>query len=108
MSLFTKNWLRMRKKSVSISLAILPMLICLFDGYETPSIFQVEGAMRMWSLECYTLSKSYNMAGWRVGFVVGNKSLLARCKIKSWFDYGMLAPIQVKSTVALDGPQECR
>ena len=78
-----------------------------FDGYETPSIFQVEGALDV-AVECYTLSKSYNMAGWRVGFVVGNKKLVgALQKIKSWFDYGMFTPIQVASTVALDGPQEC-
>jgi len=78
-----------------------------FDGYETPSIFQVEGAKDV-AVECYTLSKSYNMAGWRVGFVVGNKKLVgALQKIKSWFDYGMFTPIQVASTVALDGPQEC-
>ena len=78
-----------------------------FDGYETPSIFQVAGAKDV-AVEFYTLSKSYNMAGWRVGFVVGNKKLVgALQKIKSWFDYGMFTPIQVASTIALDGPQEC-
>ncbi len=78
-----------------------------FDGYETPSIFEVEGAKDV-AVESYTLSKSYNMAGWRVGFVVGNKKLIeALQKIKSWIDYGMYTPIQVSATVALDGPQEC-
>lgn len=78
-----------------------------YDGYKTPSIFEVQGAKDV-AVESYTLSKSYNMAGWRVGFVVGNKKLIfALTKIKSWFDYGMFTPIQVASTIALDGPQEC-
>jgi len=78
-----------------------------FEDYKTPSIFEVEGAKDV-AVETYTLSKSYNMAGWRVGFVVGNKRLIAALKkIKSWFDYGMYTPIQVAATVALDGPQEC-
>ena len=78
-----------------------------FDGYKSPSIFEVEGAKDV-AVECYTLSKSYNMAGWRVGFVCGNRKLVgALKKIKSWFDYGMFTPIQVAATVALDGPQDC-
>ncbi|MGP1451069.1 MAG: LL-diaminopimelate aminotransferase [Wolinella sp.] len=78
-----------------------------FDGYKTPSILEVEGAKDV-AVESYTLSKSYNMAGWRVGFVVGNQKLIgALQKIKSWIDYGMYAPIQIAATVALDGPQEC-
>ena len=78
-----------------------------FEGYKTPSIFEVEGAKDV-AVECYTLSKSYNMAGWRVGFTVGNPKLIAAVKkIKSWFDYGMFTPIQVAATIALDGPQEC-
>lgn len=78
-----------------------------YEGYKTPSIFEVEGAKDV-AVEGYTLSKTYSMAGWRVGFVVGNPKLIAALKkIKSWFDYGMFTPIQVASTVALDGPQEC-
>ncbi len=78
-----------------------------FGGYKTPSIFQVEGAKDV-AVESYTLSKSYNMAGWRVGFFVGNRKMIgALTKIKSWFDYGMFTPIQVAATVALNGPQEC-
>ncbi|MDR1614900.1 MAG: LL-diaminopimelate aminotransferase, partial [Campylobacteraceae bacterium] len=78
-----------------------------YDGYKTPSIFEVEGAKDV-AVESFTLSKSYNMAGWRVGFIVGNKKLIAAVKkIKSWLDYGIFTPIQVASTVALDGPQEC-
>lgn len=78
-----------------------------FDGYKTPSIMEIEGAKDV-AIESYTLSKTYNMAGWRVGFVVGNKKLVeALAKIKSWLDYGMFTPIQVAATVALDGDQSC-
>lgn len=73
-----------------------------FDGYKTPSILSVEGADDV-AVESFTMSKSYNMAGWRVGFVVGNKKLVgALQKIKSWIDYGMFTPIQVASTIALN------
>ena len=78
-----------------------------FDGYKTPSIFEAQGAKDV-AVEFYTLSKSYNMAGWRVGFMCGNARLVAALKkIKSWFDYGMFTPIQVASTIALDSSQEC-
>ena len=78
-----------------------------FDGYKTPSIFQAQGALDV-AVECFTLSKSYNMAGWRVGCIVGNEKLIGALKrIKSWLDYGMFTPIQVAATVALDGPQDC-
>jgi len=73
-----------------------------FDGYRTPSILQVPGAKEV-AVESYTLSKSYNMAGWRVGFIVGNPKLVGALQaIKSWLDYGMFTPIQVAATVALD------
>jgi alanine-synthesizing transaminase len=73
-----------------------------FDGYTTPSILEVKGAKDV-AVECYTLSKSYNMAGWRVGFIVGNPKLIGALQsIKSWLDYGMFTPIQVAATVALD------
>jgi alanine-synthesizing transaminase len=78
-----------------------------FDGYKTPSILSVPGAKDV-AVESFTLSKSYNMAGWRVGFFVGNKKLIgALQKIKSWLDYGMFTPIQVAATVALNGDQTC-
>jgi len=78
-----------------------------FEGYKTPSILSVEGAKDV-AVESFTLSKSYNMAGWRVGFFVGNKKLIgALQKIKSWLDYGMFTPIQVAATVALNGDQTC-
>ncbi len=78
-----------------------------FNGYKTPSIMSVDGAIDV-AIESFTLSKSYNMAGWRVGFFVGNKKLIgALQKIKSWLDYGMFTPIQVAATVALNEDQSC-
>jgi alanine-synthesizing transaminase len=78
-----------------------------FDGWKAPSIMQVPGARDV-AVEFFTMSKSYNMAGWRVGFMVGNKDLVhALARIKSYHDYGTFTPIQVASIVALEGPQEC-
>ena len=78
-----------------------------FDGYKTPSIFEVPGAKDV-AVESFTLSKSYNMAGWRVGFVVGNAKMIAALqKIKSWVDYGMYTPMQVAATIALNEDQTC-
>lgn len=78
-----------------------------FDGYKPPSMLQVPGAKEI-AVEFFTLSKSYNMPGWRVGFMVGNPTLVAALsRIKSYFDYGTFTPIQVASICALDGPQEC-
>ncbi|MEY4863474.1 MAG: hypothetical protein RLZ51_1569 [Pseudomonadota bacterium] len=77
-----------------------------FDGYVAPSIMQVPGARDV-AVEFFTMSKSYNMAGWRVGFMVGNKDLVAAlARLKSYHDYGTFTPIQVASIAALDGPQE--
>ncbi len=79
----------------------------VFDGYVAPSIMQVPGARDI-AVEFFTMSKSYNMAGWRVGFMVGNRELVtALARMKSYHDYGTFAPIQVASIVALEGPQEC-
>lgn len=78
-----------------------------FDGYVAPSILQVEGAKDI-AVEFFTLSKSYNMPGWRVGFMCGNKELVgALSRIKSYLDYGTFAPIQIAAIAALEGPQEC-
>jgi alanine-synthesizing transaminase len=78
-----------------------------FDGWKAPSIMQVPGARDV-AVEFFTMSKSYNMAGWRIGFMVGNKDLVhALARIKSYHDYGTFTPIQVASIVALDGPQQC-
>jgi len=79
----------------------------VFDGYKAPSILQVPGA-RERAVELFSLSKSYNMPGWRVGFCVGNRELIhALTRIKSYLDYGMFQPIQIASIAALRGPQEC-
>jgi alanine-synthesizing transaminase len=78
-----------------------------FDGYKAPSIMQVKGAKDV-AVEFFTMSKSYNMAGWRVGFMVGNPSLVnALGRIKGYHDYGTFTPIQVASIAALEGPQDC-
>lgn len=79
----------------------------VFDGYKAPSILQVEGAKEV-AVEFYSLSKSYNMPGWRVGFMVGNPILVAAlARMKSYLDYGMFTPIQVAAIAALEGPQDC-
>ena len=79
----------------------------VFDGYRAPSIMQVPGAKDI-AVEFFTLSKSYNMPGWRVGFMVGNPVLVNELgRLKSYFDYGTFTPIQVASIQALEGPQEC-
>ena len=79
----------------------------VFDGFRAPSILEIPGAREI-AVEFFTLSKSYNMPGWRVGFMVGNKMLVsALARLKSYFDYGTFTPIQVASICALEGPQEC-
>ncbi|MGD9953173.1 MAG: alanine transaminase [Burkholderiales bacterium] len=79
----------------------------VFDGWKAPSIMQVPGARDV-AVEFFTMSKSYNMAGWRIGFMVGNRDLVhALARIKSYHDYGTFTPIQVASIVALEGPQDC-
>ena len=78
-----------------------------FDGYRPPSVMQVPGAKDV-AVEFFTLSKSYNMPGWRIGFMVGNQKLVAALsRLKSYFDYGTFTPIQVAGIAALEGPQEC-
>lgn len=78
-----------------------------FDDYKAPSILQVPGAHEI-AVEFYSMSKTYNMPGWRVGFMVGNETLVAAlAKIKSYLDYGMFTPIQVAAIAALEGPQDC-
>ncbi len=79
----------------------------VFDGYKAPSILQVPGAKEI-AVEFYSLSKTYNMPGWRVGFMCGNPTLVAALtRMKSYLDYGMFTPIQVAAIHALDGPQDC-
>lgn len=79
----------------------------VFDGYVAPSILQVPGAKDI-AVEFFSLSKSYNMPGWRVGFMCGNPTLVAALtRIKSYMDYGTFTPIQVAAIAALEGPQDC-
>jgi len=77
-----------------------------FDGYTPPSILQVEGAKDV-AVEIFSMSKSYNMAGWRVGFCLGNRKMIAAlARIKSYLDYGVFQPIQIASIIALRECQE--
>jgi alanine-synthesizing transaminase len=79
----------------------------VFDDYKAPSILQVPGAKDV-AVEFFTMSKSYNMAGWRIGYMVGNRELVSALgRIKSYHDYGTFTPLQVASIVALEGPQTC-
>ncbi|WP_159876647.1 alanine transaminase [Aquitalea denitrificans] len=79
----------------------------VFDGWKAPSIMQVPGAKDI-AVEFFTLSKSYNMAGWRIGFMVGNPDLVAAlARMKSYHDYGTFTPLQVAAIAALEGDQQC-
>ncbi|RJR20519.1 MAG: aminotransferase class I/II-fold pyridoxal phosphate-dependent enzyme [Desulfobacteraceae bacterium] len=79
----------------------------VFDGYKPPSFLQVPGAKEI-GVELFSLSKSYSMAGWRVGFCVGNREMTSALKrIKSYLDYGVFQPIQIASIIALNGPYDC-
>ena len=79
----------------------------VFDGYQAPSILQVPGAKEV-AVEFYSMSKTYNMPGWRVGFMVGNKDLVAAlARMKSYLDYGTFTPIQVAAITALESSQQC-
>lgn len=79
----------------------------VFDGYKAPSFLQAKGAKDV-GVEFYTLSKSYSMPGWRMGFCLGNRDLIkALTRMKSYLDYGIFQPIQIASTVALNGPEDC-
>jgi len=79
----------------------------VFDGYKAPSILEVPGAKDL-AVEFYSLSKTYNMPGWRVGFCCGNRELIhALTRMKSYLDYGIFTPIQVAAITALEGPQDC-
>ncbi len=79
----------------------------VFDGYEAPSFLQVPGAKEV-GVEFFSMSKSYSMPGWRVGFCVGNKEIIAAlARIKSYLDYGIFQPIQIAAIIALNGDQEC-
>jgi len=101
-SAFYERLVDMAKKERFYIISDIAYADITFDGYKTPSILSVDGAKDV-AVESFTLSKSYNMAGWRVGFIVGNPKMVgALQKIKSWLDYGMFTPIQVAATIALD------
>lgn len=79
----------------------------VFDGYKAPSLLQIPGAKEI-GVEFFSVSKSYNMPGWRVGFCVGNRDMIsALTRIKSYLDYGVFQPIQIAAIIALNGPQDC-
>ncbi len=104
---FFEKVIKMAKKHEIWVVQDLAYADIVFDGYVAPSILQVEGAKKI-SVEFFSLSKSYNMPGWRVGFMVGNPTLVsALAKIKSYLDYGMFTPIQIAAIEALEGDQSC-
>lgn len=104
---FFEKLVRFAKQEDIIVVHDLAYAELCFDGYKAPSFLQVKGAKEI-GIEFYSMSKTYNMPGWRVGFVVGNKEIIAAlAKIKGYYDYGIYTPIQVASTVALRESQEC-
>jgi alanine-synthesizing transaminase len=79
----------------------------VYDGYKAPSFLAAKGAKDV-GVEFFSLSKSYNMPGWRIGFAVGNpKMIAALTRIKSYLDYGIFQPLQIAAIIALNGPQDC-
>ena len=103
---FYKEAVKFAKKHDLIILSDLAYSEIYFEGEPTPSVLQVEGAMDV-TVETVSLSKTYSMAGWRVGFAVGNERLIgALGRVKSYLDYGGFTPIQVAATAALNGPQD--
>ncbi len=102
---FFEEIVRFAKKEGIIVIHDLAYSEICFDGYKAPSFLQVPGAKEV-GVEFYSLSKTYNMAGWRVGFCVGNAEILrSLAKLKSYYDYGVYTPIQVAATAALRGPE---
>ncbi|STX28792.1 aminotransferase, PLP-dependent [Legionella beliardensis] len=104
---FFENVVALAKKHKIWVIHDLAYADIVFDGYKAPSILQVPGAIDI-AIETYSLSKSYNMPGWRVGFACGNEELVAALtRIKSYLDYGTFTPIQVAAITALEGPDDC-
>jgi alanine-synthesizing transaminase len=104
---FFKKVVAFAKENDLIVLHDLAYADLCFDGYKSPSFLQVPGAKDI-GVEFFSMTKSYSMAGWRVGFCVGNQEVVgALTKIKSYLDYGMFQPIQIASIIALRGPQDC-
>jgi alanine-synthesizing transaminase len=104
---FFKSIYELAKESGLIVVHDLAYAELCFDGYEAPSFLQIPGAKEV-GVEFYSLSKSYNMPGWRIGFMVGNPNIVSALKrIKSYMDYGIFTPVQVAGIAALNGPQDC-
>lgn len=104
---FFKSIYELAKESGLIVVHDLAYAELCFDGYEAPSFLQIPGAKEV-GVEFYSLSKSYNMPGWRIGFMVGNEKIVSALKrIKSYMDYGIFTPVQVAGIAALNGPQDC-
>ena len=104
---FYKDAVALAKKHDLIILSDIAYSEIYFDNNPPPSVLQVEGAKEI-AVECNTLSKTYAMAGWRVGMVVGNEPICsALARVKSYLDYGAYTPIQVAAATALNGPQDC-
>jgi alanine-synthesizing transaminase len=103
---FFKDIVKWAKKNLVMVIHDLAYADIVFDGYKSPSFLATKGAKDI-GVEIFTLSKSYNMAGWRVGFAAGNPKVIASlAKIKSYMDYGIFTPIQVAAITALDSPEE--
>ena len=103
-STFTRIWSRSRSGTASIVLSDLAYAEVYFDDHPPPSILQVPGAMDI-AVEFTSMSKTYSMPGWRIGFAVGNERIIAAlARVKSYLDYGAFTPIQVAATAALNGP----
>ena len=104
---YFKDVIAFAKKNDIVVIHDLAYADITFDGYQAPSLLQVPGAKDI-GVEFFSLSKSYNMPGWRVGFCVGNREVVeALAKIKGYYDYGIFTPVQVAAIAALDGPQDC-
>jgi len=104
---FFKSIYELAKESGLIVVHDLAYAELCYDGYKAPSFLQIPGAKDV-GVEFYSLSKSYNMPGWRIGFMVGNPKIVSALKrIKSYMDYGIFAPVQVAGIAALNGPQDC-
>jgi alanine-synthesizing transaminase len=103
---FFKEVVKWAKKNKVLVVHDLAYADIVFDGYKSPSFLATPGAKDV-GVEVFTLSKSYNMAGWRIGFAAGNPKVIASlAKIKSYMDYGIFTPIQVAAITALDSPEE--
>jgi alanine-synthesizing transaminase len=104
---FLKEVVAFAKKNDIIVVHDMAYSDIVYDGYEAPSLLQVPGAKDI-GVEFFTFSKSYNMAGWRMGACVGNSDVITALKrIKSYYDYGIFTPVQVAAIAAIDGPQDC-